>query len=457
MSLQFSIKLSQEIGQLIGQEMIRLVQQEGIDNIADIEEGLRRSLHEIGRESLQATLAHWEEPYPEPTRPCPYCNQTAEYERRREAKTLTVFGWVTYRRAYYLCPHCHKGHSPVDLRLGLQPGAVSAGLAPLLALLGIQTSFAESSDKLAEEILLIDVSDNTVRKETQQMGELQAEIEQEQQQACQTANLHQERAQANQHRPQRIYGSLDGVMAPIDKEWHELKVGVWYSVQQHQPTRSPTVIGQQPELKATAISYYCDTCTAADFSPQFWTTGYQRQAHLAEEVVFVADGAVWIWKLVEANFPQATQIADWYHAVEYLPPIAKAAFADPDQRAQWLAERRQELWNGLIDPLITACEDLQSHPMAGSHAATAATYFFNNKARMDYARFRAAGYQIGSGPMESGCKQIASLRLKRPGARWSETGARLTAKARAAWLSGPSEWEALKLRRKQLAQLPLAV
>jgi hypothetical protein len=60
-------------------------------------------------------------------------------------------------------------------------------------------------------------------------------------------------------------------------------------------------------------------------------------------------------------------------------------------------------------------------------------------------------YQIGSGTIESGCKQITSQRLKRLGARWTLEGARSTAKARAAWLS--NQWDLLAVLR---AALPLA-
>jgi len=54
--------------------------------------------------------------------------------------------------------------------------------------------------------------------------------------------------------------------------------------------------------------------------------------------------------------------------------------------------------------------------------------------------------------VESGCKQIVTQRLKRPGAQWTVDGAVRTAKARAAWLSG--QWETLCTQR---AALPLAV
>lgn len=86
-------------------------------------------------------------------------------------------------------------------------------------------------------------------------------------------------------------------------------------------------------------------------------------------------------------------------------------------------------------------------------AYEAITSFSNNEAWMQYARFRAAGYTIGSGAVESGCKQIISQRLKCSGAQWSLAGAVQTAKARATWLSG--EWSALCARREALP-LPLA-
>jgi hypothetical protein len=40
------------------------------------------------------------------------------------------------------------------------------------------------------------------------------------------------------------------------------------------------------------------------------------------------------------------------------------------------------------------------------------TYYIHNEKRMDYVRFRQQGYLIGSGTIESACKQIAAARLK---------------------------------------------
>jgi hypothetical protein len=144
---------------------------------------------------------------------------------------------------------------------------------------------------------------------------------------------------------------------------------------------------------------------------------------------------------VEQYFPQATQIVDWYHASQYLTPIAETAFgAATPQAQQWLTQTRTDLWEGRIQEVIQACRTCLAH--APSFAEKAITYYLHNEKRMDYARFRQQGYLIGSGTIESACKQIAAARLKCSGARWTLAGLIATAKARAAWLS--KTWDHLK-------------
>lgn len=64
---------------------------------------------------------------------------------------------------------------------------------------------------------------------------------------------------------------------------------------------------------------------------------------------------------------------------------------------------------------------------------------------MRYSQYRQQGYAIGSGTVESSCKQVATARLKISGARWTLDGAVATAKARAAWLSGDKAFNAVAL------------
>ena len=94
-----------------------------------------------------------------------------------------------------------------------------------------------------------------------------------------------------------------------------MKVGALYEVE---PTRARQAkeVGDTSTVRAKEITYYCDLAEARVFGDLAWATGCEQSADVAEEIVFAADGAAWIWKLVEHHFPHAVQIVDWYHAAE---------------------------------------------------------------------------------------------------------------------------------------------
>ena len=69
-------------------------------------------------------------------------------------------------------------------------------------------------------------------------------------------------------------------------------------------------------------------------------------------------------------------------------------------------------------------------------------YFENQVHRMDYPTYRAKGWQIGSGPVESACKTVVGQRLKGAGMRWGEDGADALCHLRALFRSESAQWEA---------------
>lgn len=444
--MKFSMEAMKEASEILRAEIATHQEAHPEMNIAELEQEVREGIQGLGAELLSQVITGLEAKYPALEMPCE-CGKTAKYVRRRPAKFISVFGRISYERNYYLCSGCHQGQYPLDRRLNLRPGEVSAGLASLLALAGVETAFEEGA-ALVEHFIQVKVSDNTVRKETQRFGTLQASREEQWKHDYEDEQVLQERQRKTQQTPKRIYGSIDGVFIPLHEEWRELKIGAWYEVESRSASAPQS---QNPEqcLRATNIRYYCDIQPAAEFSPLVWATGCQNWVDFAHEVVFVADGAPWIWNLVSHHFPHAVQIVDWYHAVSYLTPVAETAFGlSSYDGSAWLENMRDKLWHGEVQSVIEACEALSAFEVA----RTAATYFRNNASRMDYALFREQGYLIGSGVVESAAKQIGSFRLKRAGARWTEEGARLTAKSRAAWLSG--HWHQLSHLR---AILPLAV
>ena len=53
----------------------------------------------------------------------------------------------------------------------------------------------------------------------------------------------------------------------------------------------------------------------------------QARGQQAAEVIVLADGAHWIWSLVEDLLPHAVQILDFSHAKQYLWEAAKLSMA----------------------------------------------------------------------------------------------------------------------------------
>ena len=67
---------------------------------------------------------------------------------------------------------------------------------------------------------------------------------------------------------------------------------------------------------------------------------------------------------------------------------------------------------------------------------TQTEYFRTNAARMRYGEFIAAGYFIGSGVVEAGCKTVIGQRMKQSGMFWGEAGGQAILKLRCMILSG---------------------
>jgi len=465
--MEYNTEIINEIAQQLA-EMVKSAilpkdkNETGAVRVANFETGIREALREIGQKTLSKILSSMQTT-PVSEIECE-CGGTLHYQRMREATIISVFGKTIYERAYYAGCGCKKGKAPIDEQYGIEPGEVTAGLAALLALAGIEYSYDESP-KMLRSFLLFDISENTVRSETEQMGELQEKQEKVLIEQSQKEDYLQERQHNPGKIPNRLYGSMDAAKVRIeprpkkdeDKEehedWRDMKTLCWFETEvvppsQRSKRQKKKVEREQVALRAKNKQYYCDIIEAEAFGKLLWATGCTINADFCPDLVFLGDGAIWIWNLVDHYYPHARQIVDWYHAEEHLEKVAASAFTDLAKRSGWLEETTQSLWAGQVEDVIEACNALAKDCLVAEHAAI---YFTNNCERMRYDKFRAAGYMIGSGTIESACKQIVTHRLKLPGAQWIVTGAVQTAKARAAWLSG--QWQSLCNSR---AAAPLA-
>ena len=139
--------------------------------------------------------------------------------------------------------------------------------------------------------------------------------------------------------------------------------------------------------------------------------------HLAQKLVFLADGAHTNWELQKTNFPGSVGILDFYHASEHL-----GVFCDL-LKDQCKAKATHTRWAHML----LEGRDLQVvHEMRRradtvtqrDSAIREINYFRNNLCRMDYDAYKAQGFPIGSGLVEGSCKFVVAKRFKGSGMRW---------------------------------------
>jgi hypothetical protein len=167
----------------------------------------------------------------------------------------------------------------------------------------------------------------------------------------------------------------------------------------------------------------------------------------AERWIALAAGGSGLEEWLRTHFARVDAvILDFYHAAEYLSDLAKAwhgaeAPAAAAVGQHWCHQLKHQGGPAVLATLQGL--DLQGRSAAARECYQATVrYVENHLHRMDYPMYRAKGWQIGSGPVESACKRVVGQRLKGAGMRWGEEGAEAVCRLRALFLSEPGPWEA---------------
>jgi len=145
----------------------------------------------------------------------------------------------------------------------------------------------------------------------------------------------------------------------------------------------------------------------------------------AAAALVIADGAVWIWRLADDRFGQARQRLDYYHAVQHLAAVAEALFGEDKAKLKgWLRPLAKQLKDQSAIKVMERLEEILEGLPKGAKAEAVAkevNYLKEHKDRMDYRAAQRRGEPIGSGAVESTCRQN-QCRFKRPGQYWSHQG-----------------------------------
>jgi hypothetical protein len=171
--------------------------------------------------------------------------------------------------------------------------------------------------------------------------------------------------------------------------------------------------------------------------------GYLEQLGLveADQVLFIADGAPWIWNRIPTLAQalglkpgQVHELIDFYHGVEHLGKVAAL-------RKSWVRRHRTLLLRGQVEKVVAAVREI-CRGRNSSEIRTQRNYFMKNLARMRYDRIRALKLPLGSGCVESAIRRVVNLRLKGPCIFWCQAHAEAILLLRCYWKAG--RWNLLK-------------
>jgi hypothetical protein len=379
-----------------------------------VELGLRQALLKDGRALLEKLYNQPGLRVPDnASRPGEKCHPA------RVKDIQTLFGSIPVGRNYFYQAENKTGRCPLDQALGLVHS-----FSPALVRLAARAAAQEGYESASQD-LLAQAGVSLEGRQIQRLVNLVAP-------AVATAL-----AESPHPPPDSIpilYAEVDGTGVPMvapelagrpgkqedgSAKTREVKLGAIF-------TQTKTDEQGRPVRDHASTTYVGSFEGAPDFGSRIRAEGLRRGSARAAKVVFIGDGAAWIWELARVNFPAAIFILDLYHALERLHTLCAGLYGE---QTPW-ALRMAQTWtamlkNDQIDQVLAAArrrlKDLGSPPPDTLEKQIA--YFEHHQDKMRYKTYREQGLFYGSGVIEGGCKSVIGQRLKESGMFWTEAGA----------------------------------
>lgn len=201
-------------------------------------------------------------------------------------------------------------------------------------------------------------------------------------------------------------------------EWHELKLGVFY----RQESSAHTETGRGLLIDKLVVNWQDQSgALGRRLNWEALREGLGR----AQETLFLGDGAEWVWNLKRDRWKGAVGLLDFYHGSEHLWGLGRALHGEKEPAlSQWVAPLRHQVRHGQEQRALLQIAQLKPRRGAtGKVIRREQNYFATHAHRMNYQAIAKRGWPIGSGAVESACRQ-KQCRFKRCGQFWSKAGLR---------------------------------
>jgi hypothetical protein len=397
-----------------------------------IEEQVRQGTLELQRQIVQRAMQAKADAVDEC---CPCCQTPLIEKKRRVLKTIQSYrGPVGLRRTHGWCRQCEHWVFPADAALGLFDNSTASPLVQEMCALLVSKMPCEQAEPVASRVVGIRLSRGTLAREAQRQGERAIQMRQEQTTtpapppaATAAAGLDQPpkpftlvlQIDAWNIRERDHWGKTKARRKKGEKieRWHWVYTATCFRLEQRccKGKRRAMIIER---------SYVATRHGIEPMIQQLHREAMRRGLGQAPRVLVIADGAVWIWNAARGRFSEAIQRLDLFHANAYLWAVANEIHGTNTAAArQWVKPLLKQLRADQVAQVITTLEELKPR-LAQAAAETAGKtieYYRSNQKRMKYAAGEKRGEPVGSGAIESTCRQM-QCRMKRGGQFWSTEG-----------------------------------
>ena len=372
---------------------------------------------------------------------CPGCRMKLNVIAHGKQRTVSsVAGTLSFSRSYGFCPRCETYSFPADVQLGLAPRATaSPRMQEVCAamVLSAPAAVAAESDTC---LMGLGLSASTMHREALRQGERAMDLRDADAHLTQTPEGIRELSSratpgttpftlvveidAWNIRERDNWGRTEALLKNGEnlERWHWVFGGTIFRLDRRGKTQS-----ERPVI--TERNYVATRKGLDVFKQQLYAEALLCGMAEAETVLVVADGAVWIWNLVDDRFKEATSRVDIWHVQEHLWTVARAVYGKNKSEAEAWVKPLVRYLKRRKDGAADVRESLGKLRSEQSDDAVEVNkildreigYFDRHKDRMDYKQGKALGQPIGSGAMESTCAQY-QCRFKRTGQFWSVEG-----------------------------------
>ncbi|MEL6178881.1 MAG: ISKra4 family transposase [Myxococcota bacterium] len=403
--------------------------------LGQAEQNLMEQTAQGERRALQLYLERCSATETDRPRRCPRCGgQTPVKARARQTQLRALGGLVTFERHYYYCTACRHGFYPLDEELGLpQGGKLTPEMERRLLDLGVNSPAEEAAARF-EVHYTGSVSAHLIEKVLIRQAQplVDATPDDVQRALTPVTRCNQERT---------IYVEVDGSGVDIrgTERGREVKLGVIFDDSHH----SRGTVSRRGLI--TQARYVAEMDGLEAFEAQMKAALRCEGTSAAGRVVWLGDGASWIWGMASRLTDNAVEVLDWYHAIEAAFDCAGTVMERHHEMKSLFVDRLSHLlWNDGPDAVLAELEQCLFQDLSERDRKAIRSlhrYYSTHKTRMDYPSYLRDELMIGSGAIEAGHRHVLQTRMKRAGMHWSFQGAQRMAKLRAFYqTAGPSKF-----------------